>query len=304
MLVLGLVVAQVAFGTFIFSGPLAPYSSQGVGLILFGNFAACLVIALAGGFRGAISGLSPALVIVMALIGTTMEAEGVTLFVTTAGALVIGAVATGVCFLLIGRYRLANVVRFVPYPVAAGFVAGIGGAVCLAAISLMGVDPGEGVIQLLYPSELWRWTPGAAFGIALYLAMKRWRHPFILPVSVALAAGAIHLLLAGLGISGDEARSAGLLLASTSEGGLWPALGPTDLGRVDWAAMAVQIPALLTLVLVALIVVILNLSGLEMAANEDLDWDREFRATGIANVVAGLGGATTASMIVPRFTQK
>ena len=296
---LGLVVAQVAFGSFIFSGPLAPYSSQGVGLILFGNFAACLVIALTGGFRGAISGLSPALVIVMALIGATMEADGDTLFVTTAGALAIGAVATGGCFFLIGRYRLANVVRFVPYPVAAGFVAGIGGAVCLAAISLMGVEPGVGVIRLAHPTELWRWTPGAAFGIALYLAMKRWRRPFILPVSVALAAGVCHLLLVGLGISGDQARAAGLLLTSTSEGSLWPALGPADLGRVDWAAMAVQIPAMLTLVLVALIVVILNLSGLEMAANEDLDWDREFRATGLASVVAGLGGATAASMIVP-----
>ena len=30
-------------------GLLAPYSSQGVGLVLFGNFAACLVVALAGG---------------------------------------------------------------------------------------------------------------------------------------------------------------------------------------------------------------------------------------------------------------
>ncbi len=105
---LGLLVAQIAYGSLIFSGMLAPYASQGVGLVLFGNFAACLVIALAGGFRGAISGLSPALVIVMAQIGATMDAEGEGLFVTTATALMIGAVATGLCFLLIGRYRLAN----------------------------------------------------------------------------------------------------------------------------------------------------------------------------------------------------
>ena len=49
---LGLLVGQVAFGSFIFSGALAPYSSQGVGLILFGNFAACLLVALVGGYRG------------------------------------------------------------------------------------------------------------------------------------------------------------------------------------------------------------------------------------------------------------
>ena len=297
---LGLVASQVAFGSLIFSGALAPYASQGVGLVLFGNFAACLVIALAGGFRGAISGLSPALVIVMALIGATMPAEGDVLFVTTVAALMIGAVATGVCFLLIGRYRLANLVRFVPYPVAGGFVTGIGVAVCLSALSMMGVDPDwRAVPALMQPSALWKWSPGAAFGIALYLAMKRWGHPLILPASVVVGVGGFHLALAALGISGEEARASGLLLASTAQGGLWPAFAPGDLGRVDWSAMAAQLPTLLALVLVALIVVIMNLAGLEMAANEDLDWDREFSAAGLASVVAGLGGGTAASMIVP-----
>ncbi len=297
---LALLVAQVAYGSLIFSGPLAPYSSQGVGLVIFGNFAACLVIALTGGFRGAISGLSPALVIVMAQVGATMGAEGDTLFVTTAFALIIGAVAAGACFLAIGRYRLANLVRFVPYSVAGGFVAGIGGAVCLAAMSLMGVEMDwRATAALVQPPELVRWTPGVAFGVFLYLAMKRWGRPLILPVGVTVAVGAYHLALALLGISGDEARAAGLLLTSTSEASLWPVLGPADLAFVDWTAMALQFPTLLLLVLVAVIVVIMNFAGLEMAANQDLDWNREFRATGIANVVAGLGGGTTASMIVP-----
>ena len=159
---LGLLAAQVAFGTFIFSGPLAPYTSQGVGLVLFGNFAACLLIALASGYRGAISGLSPALVIGMAVIGSTMAAEGDALFVTTAAALIIAAVATGAFCLVIGRFHLANVVRFIPYPVAGGFVAGIGGAVCIAALSMMGVDPHWAAVPGFFdPAELWKWAPGA-----------------------------------------------------------------------------------------------------------------------------------------------
>ena len=297
---LGLLVAQIAFGSFIFSGALAPYASQGVGLVLFGNFAACLVIALAGGFRGAISGLSPAMVIVMALVGTTIDAEGDALFVTTALVLMTGAVVTGACCLVIGRFRLANLVRFIPYPVAGGFVAGIGGAVCLAAMALMGADTDwRALPALLEPSVLWKWAPGAVFGIALYYAMKRWGNPLILPVSVVAAVGAYHLVLAALGMSGDEARAAGLLLTSTADGNLWPALQPADAAHVDWAAMATQVPNLLTLMLVAFIVVIMNIAGLEMAANQELDWDREFRANGLASVVAGLGGGTAASLIVP-----
>ena len=297
---LGLLVAQIAFGSFIFSGPLAPYTSQGVGLVLFGNFAACLVITLASGYRGAIAGLSPALVIVMATIGFSMDAEGYPLFVTTVVALVISAVATGACCLLLGHFRRANLVRFVPYPVAGGFVAGIGGAVCLAAMSLMGAEPDWRTLPaLLEPRVLGRWAPGVGYGVALYLALKRWRNPLIVPLSVGLAVAAYHLALAALGISGDAARAAGLLLTSTADRGLWPALLPGDLVHVEWAALAGQVPHMATLILVAFICTVLNVAGLELAANLELDWDREFRVTGVASAIAGLGGGTVATIVVP-----
>ncbi len=297
---LALLVAQIAFASLIFSGPLAPYSSQGVGLVLFGNFAACFVIALTGGFRGAIAGLSPAVAIVMAQIGATMGAVGDTLFVTTAFALMIGAVAAGTFFLAIGKSRLFNLVRFVPYSVGGGFVAGIGGVVCLAAMSLMGAEMDwHAIPALVSPPTLWKWIPGAALGIVLYFAMKRWGRPLILLVGVIAVVVVYHLVLVLLGISGDAAQEAGLLLTSTSETSLWPSLGPADLALVDWTAIALQLPALLMLVLVALIVVIMNLAGLEIAADQDLDWNREFKATGLATVLAGIGGGTVASMIVP-----
>ena len=99
--------------------------------------------------------------------------------------------------------------------------------------------------------------------------------------------------------SGREAREAGLLLKSTSEGSLWPALQPADLVNVDLSLIATQVPAILMMTVIAMIVVIMNIAGLEMAAKLDLNWDREFRATGVATVVAGLGGGTVASIIVP-----
>ncbi len=297
---LGLLVAQIAFGTFIFSGALAPYSSQGVGLILFGNFATCVLVALVSGYRGVIAGLSPALVIPMALLAGTTPAEGDALFVSAVGLLVTGAVITGACCLLIGRFRLANLVRFIPYPVAGGFVAGIGGAVCIAAMSLMGAElDGRAATTLLAPAVFWQWVPGVAYGIALYLSVRRWGNALILPVSVALFVVAYHGVLAALDIPGAAARASGLLLTSTADGVLWPALQLSDLAHLDWAAMAVQLPLLLGLMLIALISVIMNIAGLELAVNQDLDWDREFRASGLASVLAGLGGGTVATAVVP-----
>ena len=297
---LGLLVSHVAFATFIFSGPLAPYSSQGVGLVLFGNFAGCLVVALSGGFRGAVAGLSPALVIVMGLIATSMDGEGKGLFVNTAFALILGAVIAGTVCLLIGRFRLANLVRFIPYPVAAGFVAGIGTLVCLSAVSMMSVEISlQTLPALMQPGELLKWSPGVLFGIALYMTLKRWSSTLILPVSVVLAVAAHHGVLAVLGISGDEARAAGLLFQSTADGTLWPPLGLGDLMHVEWAAIAAQTLNILMLVLVSLIAVVMNVAGLEVAANEELGWDREFQAGGLASIVSGIGGGTTTTLIVP-----
>jgi SulP family sulfate permease len=234
----------------------------------------------------------------MATIAATMNVDAEALFATTACALIISAVATGVCCLLVGRFRLANLLRFIPYPVAGGFVAGIGGAVCLAALSLMGAKLDWGA-ALLEPAVLWTWFPGLAYGIILYGAIKRWGNPLILPASVLLAIGAYHLALSALGISGGEAKEAGLLLISTAEGSLWPALWPSDLAHVDWSAIIGQIQNMMTLILIAMICVIMNVAGLEVAVDEDLDWNREFRATGAASIVAGFGGGTVATVIVP-----
>ena len=296
---LGLLVAQIAFGSFIFSGELAHYSSLGIGLVLFGNFAACLIISITSGYRGAIAGLSPALVIIMALIAFSMNAEGEQLFVTVVVAFMICAAATGISSLVIGHFRIANLLRFIPYSVACGFVAGIGGAVCLAAMSISGVDlKWRNLAANFDPAVLINWAPGIVFGTVIYIAVKRWRNSWLFPVSMLIAVAAYHVGLVFFNISVDEARAAGFLL-SGSEENIWPALWPSDLLRVDWAAIVGQIHNMLMLIMIAYICIIMNIAGLELAVNQDLNWDREFKSTGLASIVSGLGGGTVSTLIVP-----
>jgi len=297
---LGLLVTHIAFGSFIFSGPLAPYSSQGIGMVLFGCFAICLIISLGSGYRGAISGLSPALVVVMSAVGPTMDLKGDTHFITTAVTLMAGAFCAGACCLAIGHFRLANMVRFVPYPVAGGFVAGIGGIVCFAALSLMGAElEWLAVFSLFEWQQLAKWMPGALYGCVLYFAMKRWSNPLILPLSVVLFVVAYHLVLGAADISAAQARSAELLLAGTSDTSLWPPAQFANFSLIEIDAVIAQTPAILTLILISVIIVILNIAGLEMAVQRDLNWDREFRVTGAASVIGGCTGGTPGSLIVP-----
>ena len=290
----------ISVGALVFSGPLVPFLSQGTIMVLFGGFVVCLWIALTSGYRGAISMISVPSSMVLVMIASTIAVEGdaVARFVTTATVVIIGAVATGICFLMVGRFRLANLVRFIPYSVAGGFIAGTGVLLCVAALSLMGVTPdGQTVSSLLEPGALWRWTPGVVYGFGLVLATKRWSNHFILPASFLLIAMFYHLVLAGLGVSGDEARAAGLLFAGTAEGGLWHPFQSGDLARVDWAAVAAQVPNILTLIVVTLIAVAVHLSALELATNLELEWNGEFKAAGGAGVIAGLGAGPGGSLI-------
>lgn len=290
----------ISMGALVFSGPLAPFLSQGTIMVVFGGFVVCLVIALTSGYRGALSMVAVPSVMVLVAIGSTISTQESALahFMTMATVVIVGSVATGICFLLVGYFRLAKLIQFIPYSVAGGFIAGTGVMLCTAALSLMGVTL-ETLPTLLEPASLWRWGPGAAYGLGLVLVTKRWNSHFILPGSLLLAAVLYHLVFAVVGISGEEARSAGLLFAGTATGGLWPPFELRDLTHVNWAEVAAQVPNVLTLIVVTLIAVTMHLSGLELATNAELDWNREFRAAGGASVIAGLGGGSLGNILFP-----
>ena len=247
-------VRGISWGVIVFSGPLAPYSSQGTSVVLFGSLAVCLVVALTGSYRGTISALPAPCVVMLVAISSTLDAASDALFMSMVATLMLSALAAGVGFLLIGRFRLADLTRFIPYPVAGGFLAGTGGALGLAALALMGISlDRQPLSDLLNLAVVWNWGPGVAYGLGLFLATARWKSFWILPVSFVLAAVSYHLSLPLLGISGDEARAAGLLFEDTAEGALWPAFGLGDVARVDWTAVAGQIPNMLALILVTLL---------------------------------------------------
>ena len=296
--VLGVIelVYVIVFGSLIFFGPLAPYVSQGVAMVAFGAFAICLTIALTGGYRGAVSNQPMACVMMLATIVSAVALEGDALegdvlFLTATAIVVVSSIAAGVCFAAIGQFGMADLLRFTPYPVVCGVLAGIGGLALLSGLSMMRATPDLlALSSLLEISVLWNWGPGAAYGLALFLALKRWDGLAVFPVSFALGAVLYHGSLPLLGISGEEARAAGLLFASVMEGTLWPPFQPGDLTRVDWIEVVTHIPEMLALVAVTLLCGVIYLGSFELATNRELEWNREFRAAGWANAIAGLGG--------------
>ena len=116
-----------------------------------------------------------------------------------------------------------------------------------------------------------------------------------------MATAIFYLILTLLDISVAEAETAGLLLAGMSEsaaGSLWPLFDPAVLGQVDWSAVATQVPNLLAMVLMTFLCLVIYLGAFELAGNLELDWNREFKAVGLASMAAGAGGAPPGCLVV------
>ncbi len=127
-----LVTLEVSFAAMIFSGELSALASRGAGLTLLGAFLICLTGAFTSCFKATVSLPQDAPAAVLATIAVTvvaaleLDASMDTRFMTVASVLALSALLSGVAFIAIGRFRLANLLRFMPYPVVGGFLAGTG----------------------------------------------------------------------------------------------------------------------------------------------------------------------------------
>ena len=289
---INLIVYCFSVGTPLFGGPLAPSAVPGVGLLLFSCLVGCLLTSLFSGYRGAVAKPPLPALIVLGGVASAVGLAGDALLITIAAILGLSAIATGLCFLLMGRLRVTGMLRFVPYSVLGGFLAGSGGVLCLLALPLIGFDYDQRLLAgLTELAAIGTWVPGMAFGLGLFWATKRWRADLIVPTSVLAAALIYHLGLAAYGISPSEARTDGLLLSVSAEGAIWPSFSVGDLSSISWHAIADQAPRLLVVILLNAISMTLYLGSLELATGEERDWDSEFTVAGAVAIPAALGGA-------------
>jgi SulP family sulfate permease len=299
-LVVGLIVTvfSISLASLIFSGELAPYLSRGIGLFLFGGLAMSLVVMFLGSLPGTGIGPQdgPAALIAVAAGGITASmvstADPDSIFSTVVAAIIICSFVTGLIFFLIGQFKLGNLVRYIPFPVVGGFLAGTGWLLTRGAIEVMtGETLSLEVLRgLLDSGMLIRWLPGTIFAVIVLVVLRKVNHFLVWPGIVFSAMILFYGFLYATGTSIEQARSMGLLMQTFPAGGLWRPFTPADFGQVDWNALVSNIDKLIPVPLVSLIAFLLNATGLELIAKRDINLNQELRITGLANFVSGLGG--------------
>lgn len=291
-----LVIYAISMAALIFTGPLAEFISLGIGLTLFTAMVAAVVVALTNSLPGIVimPQDSPAIILAMmtSAIATQIPAYDPTLLPTVVMSLAVTTTVVGlVCFLL-GTFKLGNLIRFIPYPVVGGFLAGTGYLLAQGAFNVM-TDQFFNLFHLsalLSPSMLIRWVPGCSIGLALVVLLRRYNNVFILPSIIIGSTVAFYIILGLTRTPLVVAENAGLLFGSFPEGGLWRPLHWSMVTQVNWPLIMHQTGHMATAGLLSVIALLLNVSGIELATHQDIDLNKELQSAGMANVMVGLGG--------------
>lgn len=295
-LVIGVLEVLVAssFAALIFSGELERHLPAGIGLSLFAATVLMAVVAALSSLPHTMASVQDSTAAILGLVAARigeLVPEKQT-FLTVVLAIAVSSVAAGAFFFLLGALRLGNMVRFVPHPVVGGFLAGTGWLLTKGAIGVLtGIPLSVSTVSRLVDSAaLAKWLPGLSLAVLLIVLTRRSSHPLLIPGSMFAAVAVFYgvVLASGSGIKGAE--DGGWLLGPFPQAGLWRPWSVEALGRADWGAVIAQAPGMATVLVLGVLTLLLNTSGIELATQRDIDLNRELRAAGVANVAAGLGG--------------
>ena len=290
----------LSYPAMVFNGPLLPHLPMGQGTGLLAAVFLGLAIAALSGYRGVVSYMQASATVMLAVLAASMaqdmlrtqRAEQV--LATTVALIALTTMLCGFVLVLLGRYKLGSLIRYVPVPVIAGFLAGTGWLLLKSAIGLSANLPATMAHweELVSAQRAAQWVPALAAG-ALLWALERFRPRASNALLLLLALGlAFWLIAAALGMDRQSLQVQGWLFRGPGSHAMWsPQAQWNFMADADWGLLARALPDMLAIALVNAINLLVVASAIEVATDRDLDLDRELRAAGLANLLAGFAGA-------------
>ena len=266
----------------------------GIAILLMGTLLTGLGGSLVSDHKAVIcsprNGLVPVFAVMVSSIYISFDSQySIAAEATIIAAIMVTTVVVSLFLLLLGRLKLGNLVRYIPYPVTGGFFAGIGYVFIQGGLTVAGsAQPSlEAVsnsdfIQLVTP----------AVTLALCLIMGKMFKDTALSVPAILFAAMLifYAVLFLNGISLDEAAANGLLPAIESTGSLIPVFNWDYVQEIRWMTILEQTGGIVVVALLCSVMLLLDVSGIELIARKDLNPDHELQVMGYTNVVNGALG--------------
>ncbi|CAI5716071.1 unnamed protein product [Peronospora farinosa] len=226
----------------------------------------------------------------------TLEAK-VTTTVVTIG---VATASLGVVLVLLGKFKLAGLVSYLPMPVVGGYLAFIGLFCMYAGLSLctgLVINDFTSMMQIWDPHYMILCIPGVLGGVVLLLVAQRYENSFALPATILLMPILFFLVLAFCGISMDEARNYGWISPASDPAGFVQMFAMFDFSQMHWNQVPRQFTTWLGMTFVVAFSSCLDVAAIEMDMGTQLNINHELKSVGWSNVVSGLLGGYTGSYI-------
>ncbi|MBD2090936.1 SLC26A/SulP transporter family protein [Microcoleus sp. FACHB-1515] len=289
------VTSAVSFGTVIFSGDLAPALPFGIGLLLFSSVVISAVITSFSSYPAIVATIAESTVPIFSLVARQIvelmpDAPIEQKLLTVVATIALNSLIVSAIFFALGFFKLGSFVRFIPYPVVGGFLAGTGVLLLIAAFQSVSELNSSSIAAFFQLNALLQWVPGLIFAAVMFLVPQRITHVAVYPSILAVAVALFYIGLALTGTPIAEANAQGLLLGSVPSGGLYQFATFSAIAQADWNVVIQQIPTLAALWLVATIALLLHGNGVELVATRDLNFNRELKVASLAWLLSGVGG--------------
>ena len=297
---------EISFAAMIFSGPNSSFVSRGIGILLLGTFLVGLITTLKSSHPNAVALVQDVPVAILAAplagigaaMGPAAQAGGDALFYTLVFSMAASSMVVGLLMLVMAWFKLGNLVRFVPYPVIGGFLAGIGWLLFKGGIEVMSQASADlNVLGGLFTQAVMvKWLPGLAFALLLFWMLRNFSHFLILP---GMVLAGVLLFFLGLKLTGTpfaRAEALGWFLGPFPQGALWKPIPFDAIAQVRWNQVLSMALPMVTIFIIASISLLLNASGLELSSGRDMDLNQEMKTAGLANILISFIGSPSGYM--------
>lgn len=296
----------VAYVSLIFTNSCPDYFATAVALFLLAGCVVSISLAIFSSYNGTISMIQDVPVAISGLIAISLAgmmagSDSQTLYANIFAAIALSTALTGFAFVLLGYFKLGNLVRFIPYPVMGGFLAATGWLLFKGGMQVS-TDVSFDILNIgsffsqVNPGQL---LCGVVFGVGLLLLNRFFPTNMLVMPGAILGSIVVFLVTAKLlGYSTPELQNSGWLLGPLPDQALWKSTEFPNIGLIDWGLVLTHSGSIATIVVLSVISLLLNSTGIELIAGRDLDMNRDLKATGFTNIAISLLGAPSSYIFV------
>lgn len=305
-LIIGLssVIYAVSYAALMFSGSLAPYLPYAITITL--------VTAVVGGLYGLfaedatlVSGpdanTSSVLAGILAVTAAAGTVPGVSPLHHAVAILAFASAFTALVFLLIQRFGMARLVRFIPFQVMAGFLASTGwllasGGLNIIAGTPLTIDSLAGLLEQPWRPEL---LAGIALTAALALLQRRFHPAVAIPVFMVTVSLLLNVVLRNF-CPWAQACATARWFFPPFDRLQWLPPWQLDLNGALLLEMLQLVPSFLAVAFVATLSVLLSLSSLELTYGRDFRLERSLRLHGHGAMLSTASGGVMSVISIGR----